>query len=109
MIAADQLNPEPMWPRNVRIGADIAQQHHGRIDVADHEIGPAVVVEVADRQPTAAMVAVEILAAVLSAHVRERAVSLIAEQQRSLPESNTARKTTDMAVYGYKVFPSVEI
>src|SRR5438105_2183818 len=76
VFLADQFEAQPMV--GIRMfAAETARDNHGTVDGADDEIGPAVVVEIANREAAAAEFAIEEIAAALG-DVNELAIRFFA-------------------------------
>src|SRR5438552_802165 len=86
VLFADQFEAEPMvgiW----MLAAEAARDNHGTVDGADDEIGPAVVVQIADSQTAAAVFAVEEISAALR-DVNELAIVFFAARNRHVVEQD---------------------
>src|SRR5205823_5245422 len=107
-ILADETQAEPAR----RFGRFIAKQRDRGVGVADDEVGPAVVVEIADGHAATARGGVEERAGV-RADIPESALALlidVVQQDRPLKErAAAARVQIDMTVGDDEVFPAVAV
>src|SRR6185437_6149689 len=105
MVLANQLHPEPVTAGT----ADATQDRHRLIDVADDEIGAAVVVQIAEAYAARRMEC-SLIAADLPAHVGEFAAD-VAKQQRRLLATDAATRmvTADVTVGDEHILPAVQI
>src|SRR5207244_8792647 len=104
MIFAMELKAQPMMGH----AGFIPQQNDRLVDMADDEVGQAIVIEVADGQAAADMIAAEIGSS-LPGNVRETAVALVAKQDRPLPHTGAARKADYVAIGDHQVGVAVVI
>src|SRR5262249_19916298 len=59
VLLRHQLDAQPARPA-ILVAGDVAQNHDRGVDVTDHQVGSAVVVEVAHRDAAAAVLALEV-------------------------------------------------
>src|SRR5262245_13112123 len=91
------------------LAADPAQDRHRFVEVADNQVGTAIVVQVAKAYAAAQMVLL-VIAANLPAGVLERAAVVAIQHGRLLAADRFARmKMDDMAVGDEKVLPAIQI
>jgi len=105
-----QLHPEPVVP----LPGFVAEQRDRFVKMANDQVGPAIVIQVADGDAAALVLGLEIWPT-LAGDVRKRAYalwplsSLIAKQHRPLLGSASARMADDVSVADGDIFPAVVI
>src|SRR5216684_4171300 len=91
-----------------RLRGFVAQQDNGFIERTQDQVRPAVVIEIADSQPTTEMDLLKIRAS-CGRPIHKPALALIAEQHRLLSPRGQGRATDHMAVADHQVLPAVII
>src|SRR5262245_58630784 len=97
MVTADQFDTKPVVPLRDYFLVHIAEENCRLVHMAEDQIGIAVIIDVADRQPTAEMVFPEIRPSVRSS-VEKCPISPVSQQHRLLAAGRSHRVSHNMSI-----------